>query len=102
MNGSHRMEGILILKGPSIIKGKELSGASLRDLSPTILYLLGGAIPSDMDGQVVREAFQGDFLKSNPIHYEKTIPEDHGITPRDLTPKEEEKLQERLKGLGYF
>jgi len=102
MNGSHRMEGILILKGPSIIKGKELSGASLMDLSPTILYLLRCALPSDMDGQVLSGSFEEDFLKSNPIHYEKTHKEDHGITPRDLTPKEEKKLRERLKGLGYF
>ena len=67
MNGSHRMEGILILKGPTIIKGQEFSKASLMDLSPTILYLLGCARPSDMDGQVLRGVFEEDFL--NPTLY---------------------------------
>jgi len=102
MNGSHRREGMVVLQGPPILKGEEFSGASLMDLAPTILYLLQCPIPPDMDGKVIREAFYEDFLKSNPIHYEKSGKEVYERVPKDLTDNEERTLKARLKGMGYF
>ena len=102
MNGSHRMEGILTMKGPSIFKGKKLEGSSLMDLAPTILYLLHCSLPSDLDGQVIKTAFEKDFLKSNPIRYNITGEKNHDSPPQDLTADEEVNFRERLKGMGYF
>ena len=85
MNGSHRMEGILTMKGPSILKGQKLEGLSLMDLTPTILYLLNCSLPSDLDGQVIKNAFEKDFLKSHPIRYNKTGEKNQDSPPKDLT-----------------
>ena len=55
-----------------------------------------------MDGRVLSKAFMEDFLKTNPIRYQKTAQEDQEIKPEELTAEEEKKLRERLKGLGYL
>ena len=102
MNGSHRMEGILTMKGPSILKGQTLTGVSLTDLTPTILYLLNCSLPSDLDGQVIEKAFGKDYLKSHPIGYHKTGESNQDSPPTDLTDDEERNLRERLKDMGYF
>jgi predicted AlkP superfamily phosphohydrolase/phosphomutase len=102
MNGSHRMEGILTMKGPSILKGKKLEGSSLLDLTPTILHLLNCPLPLDLDGQVIENAFEKDFFKSHPIRYNTTGESNQDSPPKDLTDDEEANLRERLKDMGYF
>ncbi|MEM2529289.1 MAG: alkaline phosphatase family protein [Nitrososphaerota archaeon] len=57
-SGWHREEGFLIIKGAGIKKGVKIEKVSIRDLAPTILYLLGVPIPSDMDGRVLQEIFE--------------------------------------------
>jgi predicted AlkP superfamily phosphohydrolase/phosphomutase len=54
--GGHSKDGFLILSGPGIAPGRTLEGAHLLDLAPTILHLLGVAVPRDLDGRVLREA----------------------------------------------
>ena len=102
MNGSHRMEGILALKGPSILKGQNFEGVSLMDLTPTILYLLSCSLPSDLDGKVITEAFGEDYIKSHPIRYHEKTAESPDTPPKELTADEEANLRERLKDMGYF
>lgn len=102
MNGSHRMEGILALKGPSFLKEQPLEGISLKDLTPTILYLLNCSLPSDLDGKVITDAFGEDYIKSHPIRYHENTAGGQGTPPQDLTADEESSLRERLKDMGYF
>ncbi len=40
----------LLITGPSIQPGQDLSGVSTSDLTPTILSLLGRDVPDDLDG----------------------------------------------------
>jgi len=54
-SGSHRLEGVLIASGPRIRSGTEVSGASVFDLLPTWLRLLGQPIPSELEGRVIEE-----------------------------------------------
>jgi predicted AlkP superfamily phosphohydrolase/phosphomutase/tetratricopeptide (TPR) repeat protein len=56
--GCHRPFGIVCLKGPGIKKNERLYGASVLDVTPTILALLGLPIGSDMDGRPWLEAFE--------------------------------------------
>ena len=102
MNGSHRMEGILTIRGPSILKGQKLTGLSLMDVTPTILYLLNCELPSDMDGKVIKNAIEDDYIRSHPIRYHKTDNKTKDTPPKDLTPEEESHLRERLKDMGYM
>lgn len=55
----HREYGILVAAGPGIRQGGRLTGASLLDVTPTVLTLLGLPVGRDMDGRVLTELFQG-------------------------------------------
>ena len=49
-SGEHQMDGIFILAGPEI-KAKEIKGASILDVAPTVLSLLGEDISLELDGK---------------------------------------------------
>ncbi len=51
--GWHREEGIFLSSGPQIKQG-ELKDIQIFDLAPTFIHLLGNAVPSDLDGRVIR------------------------------------------------
>ena len=62
--GSHSLDGIVILKGPHLRRGHPLEGARLQDLTPTLLYLEGKAVGNDMDGEVLYDAIEPDFIEA--------------------------------------
>ncbi len=62
----HRQLGILLLKGPLFKKDERIYGASLLDITPTILYGLDLPIGKDMDGTPLVTAF-------NEVHEIQTI-----------------------------
>ncbi len=49
-SGWHSMDGVVILAGPDIAGGARINGASVADIAPTLLHLLGETVPGDMDG----------------------------------------------------
>jgi predicted AlkP superfamily phosphohydrolase/phosphomutase len=51
--GSHRIDGVLIATGPRIRPGTLVSGATIFDLLPTWLSLLGQPVPAGLDGRVI-------------------------------------------------
>jgi predicted AlkP superfamily phosphohydrolase/phosphomutase len=97
MSGDHRYNGIFVAKGPGIKRGFRFSDAVIWDIAPTILYLLGVGIPEDMDGRVLKEIFSKDVA---PITKEEEMSMKKE-QKRQLTAKEERKIKERLRGLGY-
>lgn len=60
-------DGALILYGEGIQPGALLTGARLVDVAPTLLYALGFPVAQDLDGQVLREAFDKRYLGGNPL-----------------------------------
>jgi predicted AlkP superfamily phosphohydrolase/phosphomutase len=53
--GSHRIMGIFIARGPDFKKKVMLKNARIIDIMPTILKVMGVDIPSQTDGQVLSE-----------------------------------------------
>ncbi|MCP4420600.1 MAG: hypothetical protein GY805_28675, partial [Chloroflexi bacterium] len=99
-SGDHRREGIFIAHGPSFRRGASIEGASILDLTPTILHLMGVPVPNDMDGRVLERALTSEFCAQYPITFQEP-----GIPNKDfrqLSPAEESKVEERLRGLGYL
>lgn len=95
MNGSHRPQGILILAGNGVRAGR-LEGAALADIAPTTLAALGLPLPPDLDGQVLRQAFQPGFLSEVPGEAAGEVG-----PAQPYSSEEEACVQERLRGLGY-
>jgi predicted AlkP superfamily phosphohydrolase/phosphomutase len=101
--GTHRLHGILLAKGGPIKKGAEIAGARLMDMAPTLLYLAGQKIPSDMDGRVLLDLFEPEYVAKNPVVYDQVQPQDQSNGTGSTYSSEDAALvEERLKALGYI
>jgi predicted AlkP superfamily phosphohydrolase/phosphomutase len=98
-SGNHKLEGILLCSGSGLRGRGGVTSASINDITPTVLALLGMDIPSYMDGRVIEE-FVGD---ASPIRKRvvelQTVQE--GQETQVFSDAENEELTERLKDLGY-
>jgi len=65
----HAEEGFMIAVGKHINSAAVLTGASTLDLAPTILYLMGQTVPTDMDGKVLLDLIDQDFKTKNEVRY---------------------------------
>lgn len=54
----HRPLGVLALRGAGLKRDQRVYGASLLDIAPTVLALLGLPVGSDMSGRVLAGAFE--------------------------------------------
>ncbi|OLN27967.1 hypothetical protein DVDV_1827 [Desulfovibrio sp. DV] len=66
-SGRHEQYGVFALAGPGIAAGVTLADADMPDVTPTLLYALGEAATSDMDGRVQTQAFTAETLAARPI-----------------------------------
>jgi predicted AlkP superfamily phosphohydrolase/phosphomutase len=101
LSGHHRPEGVVILAGAGAKAGTQLHGASILDLAPTILHALGVAVPQELDGRVMAEAFEATSPLARPVIYsgENVYKDDAGMP--SLSDEEMDEVQEKLRGWGY-
>ena len=100
--GTHRLNGILIGRGPVLKTAVEIENAQLIDLAPTLLHLLGVPVPKDMDGKVLTSAFRSDFLTAHPVRAGTASGTSGADRPSGYTDEESAKVEERLQALGYL
>jgi predicted AlkP superfamily phosphohydrolase/phosphomutase len=98
--GTHRRDGILVARGPSLKSGAEIERTQIIDIAPTLLHLLGLPVPEDLDGKVLGDLFRPEFLSAQPIQSAGIS----GISSRHTgyTDEERSKVEERLQALGYL
>jgi predicted AlkP superfamily phosphohydrolase/phosphomutase len=101
LSGSHRMDGVLMIKGVGLRKGIKIMNANIMDIAPTVLYLLGLSISKDMDGVVLKDAILDEVLEQNPIQFGDDATRSVRVGGA-YTKSEEEELKAHLKSLGYF
>jgi predicted AlkP superfamily phosphohydrolase/phosphomutase len=103
-SGSHRKDGLLLIKGPNIKKGYYIKEADIIDIAPTILYLFRHKIPFYMDGKVLTEVFDNSYVINNPVEICETESKEPFRKTKKGTFSEEEsqEIKERLKALGYL
>jgi hypothetical protein len=63
---------------------------------------MGIDIPEDMDGKVLTSALTNDFVDAHPISYKETIQSDLQEPASTYTHDEAQKIEGRLKDLGYL
>ncbi len=100
MTGHHRMNGILMAWGPGVQSGRTLQGARIVDVAPTILYAMGLSVPKEMDGRILTEVFNEDFLAHNPVRFDESSSL-RFVEGSKTAEEDEELVKRRLKGLGY-
>ena len=103
-SGTHRLHGILLMKGRPFRSSEAISKAHITDIAPTLFYLLGIPVPSKIDGRVLMEAFREEFSVAHSLQCSGDELSAYSRKGSDAayTAAESEKIQERLKGLGYI
>lgn len=99
----HSPYGIFVLNGPGIKKDERIYGASILDVTPTILTLYGLPIGADMDGNVLVNAFEEPLIPEKIDSWED-IPGNTGQHPVDKQedPYAAAEAMEQLIELGYI
>jgi len=102
-SGNHRNDGIVVLRGSGIVADNVLDGAEQSDITPTLLHLFGLPAASDMQGEVLVDAFSDEELRRNPP---RSIPTyESGNQYAGLRPTRsaiDAELEERLRNIGYL
>ncbi len=95
--GEHRIEGVILISGLGIQTGKTIVGATIYNVVPTVLDLLGVRAKLGFEGKSLRAQVQS--YRSDTRHNRNR---DH-VTPDSdsmLVPFDEEEI-DRLRSLGY-
>ena len=89
-------DGVLLVAGGGIRPGAVPQNASVLDVAPTLLYLLGLPVARDMEGRVLTEILDPAFAREHPVtfipSYESlaVAPAAPGAALDDLPPLPEE------------
>jgi len=99
----HRNFGVICMKGPGIKKDERIYGASLLDVTPTILSLFGLPVGEDMDGKPLVQAFENQTGVKRIESWER-VEGDCGMHPADRLEDPYDSSEEiaRLVELGYI
>jgi len=99
----HSPFGMICMRGPGIKKGEKIYGASILDLTPTILSLYGLPIGETMEGKPLVQAFKEEVTIDTIPDWEK-VEGDFGTHPTDLQddPWAAQEAMQQLIELGYI
>ncbi len=102
-SGVHHPAGIFIAGGGPIRPGATTE-ATLFDLTPTLLALMGLPVAEDLPGRVLTEILEPEFLERFPIRtvptYERIINRKALLAGADA--ENDESTMEMLRSLGYI
>lgn len=101
ISGTHRLTGVFLAYGAAVKPGVVVDGASLVDLAPTMLHVMGESVPAHMDGRVLEEILADGFVSSQstgqPSQWQAPVGHNgHGLSAEDA-----QTLAQRLRSLGY-
>ena len=103
-DSEHMIDGIVVLNGPGVRAGTQVTGASVYDIAPTVAALLGLPVANDLAGQVLSGAFTGEFRTAQPVRQVatwETTPLQHG-TEVVNDPEAAARMEQMLRSLGYI
>jgi Flp pilus assembly protein TadD len=98
----YRAQGFFVMAGPRVRYDALIHGASVLDVAPTVLTLLGLAMGEDFEGRPLLEALDG-VVAPDRIPSWESAPGDAGQHPREIggAAAEDAAVIERLVALGY-
>ena len=101
-SGQHALDGVLFARGQGIRQRRQVHGARLMDMAPTILYTLNEPIPDVMDGVVLTDLFDQEMLEKRPIHIVSEDVAEVRDRGEEETEEDREAIRKHLAGLGYL
>jgi len=102
--GGHKLDGVFMMCGGPTRVGNAFEGANIVDVAPTILYLMGLPIPQDMDGKVLVDAIDPDYVSRHMPEYGENVLNGGDQEPpqKTMSADDEKLVAERLQALGYL
>jgi predicted AlkP superfamily phosphohydrolase/phosphomutase len=102
-NAEHRQNGIYIARGYPVKKDFIQNAANVVDIAPTILYLMNLPVPDDMDGKVLVDSIDDDYLCTHPVETIRSVQDDWvPDEEKAYTEQDAKEVRDRLRGLGYL
>ncbi len=99
----HRMVGAVCMYGKHVRPGVTLRGATVRDICPTVLRLLGLPVAEDMTGKVLEDGLDQEWLAASSeigtVETYGTRSASGAVVRRE---EEEDAILKRLQALGYI
>jgi predicted AlkP superfamily phosphohydrolase/phosphomutase/tetratricopeptide (TPR) repeat protein len=102
-SNDHRDMGILVINGPGIRQDERIYGASLVDIAPTVLSIMGLPIGEDMDGRPLLEIFE-TIPRLATIPSWDDLPGRCGMPGEEdaLSAEQSDELMQQFAALGYI
>jgi hypothetical protein len=97
----HPPDGIVGVYGPGVQAGARIDGG-IADVTPTLLYMAGLAIPEGLDGSVLTDAFTPGRLDGEPVRTTAPLEAGTRLGASPYSSDEEAMIEESLRGLGYL
>ncbi len=102
---AHKLDGMIFMMGPHVEKGGNISGATVLDVTPTILAMFGLPVARDMDGRPIPGGLEPALVKRMEREtrlptYETARAPGEGDAP--VASPVDQELRERLRSLGYI
>jgi hypothetical protein len=102
LTGMHDLRGVFIASGPAFRSTGYYDGATILDIAPTVLAVMGLPVAEDVDGRVLEEVIREDHLERYPLStvpsYEPLLGKEKG----EIGSTMDESIREQLKSLGYI
>ena len=78
-------DGFVLAIGDGVRAGARIENASVLDITPTVLYLMGLPVARDMEGRVLAEMLDDDFTRAHPMTF---IPSYESLAVTPIAPSE--------------
>lgn len=97
--GAQPAEGLLVLAGAPVAAG-ELGRVSSRDVTPTVLHLVGLPVSRELGGRVLEAALNAAFRAAHPVRFVDSYGGRPPVAPAEST--FDRQMLEELRSLGYI
>ena len=98
----HRLNGAIAIYGDMVKPGFEIADASVMDIGPTVLYLLGMPVDRKMPGKVLLDAFDPAWVENHPVTYTSVYDSLFSPADAEIGPSAtDQALRDKLVSLGY-
>ena len=98
----HRLDGIVGFFGAGVKKGVAVEGATILDVTPTVLALMGLPRAADMPGKVMADAFDEETAATFSAEVVPTLDRKRESTTEVAGGAATEETMKKLEALGYL